>query len=338
MRTALILAGSGLGLLLVAPVVLLSIPFWSLRGLVLWYQRRSEPRPDAKINLMRFDPALGWRARAHRDAYLQIEGDDIYPFRTNGDGWPVSAPLQDADQLVVGDSFAFGYGAQAGEAFFELDRGPCVAAFGCPGYCMVQELLVLRELRPVLAGKQVVWLVYVENDIWDALRPHWQGYRKPFLQKVPGAPEWEIRSDHVSSRPWTASADPASMWPFSDLCTPGAFSERHYDACRYLLSEGARICRDGGATELVVVTVPNMNQLEVEGSERLRALSRDPGSFDPRYPHTRFEELCRTEKIRHVSGFEHFVAADYKEFERFHWNARGHRRMAELLASLLKGR
>ena len=336
LRLFLALPGALLGLLLVLPALVMAAPLWTVRGLVQAAQRWLEPQAMPKKDVMEFDPVLGWKGRPGLNAHLLIDGDDIYPIRTDEEGWPVTpAPrVEEAGLVVVGDSFAFGHGVRQGEAFFEVAPELRIKALGAPGYDMVQEFLIIREMGSRLRGKLVVWLVYVENDLTDSLRPHWLGYRKPFAQKPAGSEEWSIRSDHLSSRPWRASGPSTDWAQFAELCTPGPFAERHYSASAYLAAHGARVCREAGAEGLIIVTIPNVNQLEEEGSAFLRGLSPDPERFDVALPHRRFEELCAAAGISHVSGLDHFRARDYKRFERFHWNARGHQRAADLLEDL----
>lgn len=338
MRLFLSLVGSVVGLILILPAVVPALIFKGMRAFVLGFQAWSEPRVSPKSDLMRYDPVFGWRSKENLDAHLLIEGDDVFPVRTDAEGWPAPGKLEGSEVVVIGDSFASGYGARAGRTFFELASHLRVKPYGCPGYDMVQEFLILQQLGSGLRDKVVVWLLYVENDLPDALRPHWQGYRKPFAMKPAGAEDWAIHSSHLSPQPWTASALPRDMSPLADLCTPGPFADRHYSACGFLLREGARVCREAGARDLILVSVPNVNQLEGAGVQALRALSRDPTSFDPSYPDRRLEELCREQGIRFVPGGSHFQAADYKRFERFHWNPQGHRRMALLLSELVTPR
>jgi len=339
-RLTLALPAAVLALILVLPVVVLVTPFWVVRWGVLRFQDWQEPATTPKHRIMQFDPVLGWRARPELDTHVLAEGDDVYGVQTDKEGWPISpAPrVEDAGMIVVGDSFAFGHKARRGEAFFDMARELEIKALGAPGYDMVQECLILREMGARLRDKMVVWLLYVENDITDSLRPHWLGYRKPFVQKPAGAQDWSIASEHLSSERWTASGPSTDFSQFAHLCTPSPFADRHYSACAYLVTEGARICREAGAKNLTLVTIPNVNQLETTGKSFLKTLSPDPDTFDVRYPHQQFDRICSDVGVVHVSGLEHFRATDYKRFERFHWNARGHRRAAELLRQIEKRR
>src|SRR4029450_11318566 len=48
----------------------------------------------------------------------------------------------------------------------------------------------------------------------------------------------------------------------------------------------------------------------------------------------RIGESCRRHSVPMVAGKTHLSRIDYKRHEAFHWNERGHRRMAEVLGEL----
>lgn len=339
-RLLLTVPGALVGVALSLPALILALPFWLVRWAVCRFDKFRTPETTPKNELIQYDSVLGWKPKPGVRAHLLIEGDGVYAVGTDEEGWPLGGAnrLDDAELVVIGDSFAFGYGANPGERFIDFLQDVPTKAFGAPGFDMVQELRVLQELGPKLRGKLVVWLVYVENDIAESVRPHWLGYRKPFVKKPAGAEAWSLVHSHLSPEPWRASGEGRGLADFAELCTPGPYSERLYSACEHLVREGAASCRAAGAQGLVVVSVPNMNQLEREGAETLRGLSPDPSAFDVQYPHRRLEGICTAAGVRHVSGLEHFEATHYKRFERFHWNPLGHRQAAQLLRSIYRER
>jgi hypothetical protein len=322
---------AALGALLVAlPAFLLVLPVWLMAAAVHAYARRVEPPvagPATDEALMRFDPLLGWRPEGNLGTHYIVRRDDIYPIITDSEGWPGKVSLEECDVVVVGDSFATGYGARTGEAFWDLVSGFRIKPVGSAGYDLVQELELLRLLRDRLAGRLVIWLIYLENDIADSLRPSWRGYPKPFVRRSSQDDRWEIVAEHVREDPWRHSTLRPNMEAFAGLCTPGPFADLHYSACSAILSMGRDIIDEAHA-ELIVATVPNVNQLTPEGHRRLKGLADDARGFDPDYPDRRLAESCARLDIPFLAMKSFLEEADYKEFERFHWNPGGHRKVA----------
>jgi hypothetical protein len=64
---------------------------------------------------------------------------------------------------------------------------------------------------------------------------------------------------------------------------------------------------------------------------RLGTLSGSPGSCDENLPDRRLAASCQRHSVPFIAGKEYLSASDYKRIEGLHWNARGHRRMADVL-------
>lgn len=329
-RLVLALLAALAGLLLTVPVLLLGLPFWVMSAWVARFARLTEPRLAPRNELMQFDPVLGWKPRENLDAHYSIPRDDIYPIVTDAAGWPGRRRLEDSEIVVVGDSFAYGYGARAGESYAEVDPELTIKAVACPGYDLVQEMLLIRQLGDRLAGKLVLWFVYPENDLPDNLRPQWRQYRKPFVRRSPRTGAWEVVSEHLRPGRWRHSLERDNMTFLAQLCTPGPLADHCYSACAFLVEEAAELCRKVGAT-LVIFTIPNVNQLEASGRRRLATLSGDPGAFDAHYPDRRLAEICEKVGVAFIPGTTRLQAEDYKRFERFHWTPSGNRKVARLL-------
>jgi hypothetical protein len=321
------------GLILTLPVVLLGLPFWLMSWAVDLFARLTEPRVAARGELMRFDPVLGWKTRENLDEHYLVKRDDIYPIVTDSSGWPGRRTLKDSEIVVVGDSFAYGYGARKGESFAELDPELKIKAVACPGYDLVQELLLLRQLGDQLDGKLVVWFIYPENDLPDLLRPQVDGHRKPFVRKTPTTGEWEIVSGHLRPEPWRPSIERNNFRAFANICVFGPQSDRCYSACEFLLQEAADLCRRVGA-KLIVFTIPNVKQLDSAGRRYLGSQLEDPSRFDARYPDRRLSAVCEKLGVPFIPGMDHLKAVDYKRFEQFHWTPAGHRKVARLLREI----
>ena len=90
---------------------------------------------------------------------------------TDRDGWPGAGSLDDAKVVVIGDSFAFGYGVDTNRSFAALTPSLAVKAIAAPGYSMVQGVRLMEQLGERLRGKLVLWFIFLENDLQDNLAP-----------------------------------------------------------------------------------------------------------------------------------------------------------------------
>lgn len=322
-------------LILALPVILVGVLAYAVSAGVRALARMLEPRHVSWRDLMEFDPNLGWRPKPNLDAYYLVRKDDVHQIRTDSEGWPRVDPLGDEHAVVViGDSYAFGFGIDTGSSFADLTTSPRVKAIGANGYSMVQGLILMRQLASRLQGKLVIWFVYLENDLYDNVFPSVFGYRTPFVRQKNGAEEWELVTDHVTPEKWVTSAIiRPNMDILAELCTPTPFSRRIYSACRYLIDEASKVCRDAGA-ELLVMGIPNLNQLEDKGQKMLASRASQSDGFDVRYPENRIGEICREYGVPFVPGSSFLEPGDYKIWERWHWNERGHAKVAEIIRSL----
>lgn len=293
--------------------------------------RAIEPRFVSWTELITFDPALGWKPRPNLDAHYLAEGDDVFRMMTDRDGWAGGASLDDSDVVVIGDSFASGYGVDAGRSFADLAAGVRVKAVGAPGYSMVHGVLLMEQLARRLAGKLVIWFVYLENDLQDNLAPEMRRYRAPFVKPTrPGG--WEIVDRHLAPARWQCSnADVRRLFP--RLCVPGPLADRAYSAADYLISRAAATCQRVGAHP-VIVSIPHPMQLTPDGRARLVALSGRPDSCDPELPDRRLAQCCSRSGIAMIAASASLLRSDYKRREGIHWNRRGHRRVARIVEQL----
>lgn len=285
--------------------------------------------------LIEFDPDLGWRQKADLDRHYVVRKDDIFRIETDGMGWPRKDPLgKEHDVVVFGDSYASGFGIDIGSSFADLTDSPRIKAIGAPGYSMVQTYMLMRSLAPQLSGKLIVWFVYLENDLYDNLFPNIFEYRAPFVRNKNGSDNWEIVDHHISAERWESSARVRpNLDVLAELCTPSPLSDRVYAACEYLIGEANDVCKRAGA-QLVVMAIPNLNQLESEGRELMASTVSESEKFDAYYPDERMGEICAQHGVPFVAGSRDLDSGDYKRWERWHWNAKGHAKVADLLAEL----
>jgi hypothetical protein len=330
-RLALATAAALVCLVLLLPVFVVVGVLYLFVSSVRSLGRLLEPRFVPWTELMTFDPALGWKPRSNLDAHYLAARDDVFHVVTDKDGWPGTRSLDESAIVVIGDSFAFGYGVDSSRSYAELKGGsPPIKSLGAPGYSMVHGVLLIEQLAQRLAGKLVVWFVCLENDLDDNLAPGLWQYRSPFAKRTESG--WEIATRHITSTPWLCSQwGKTRLLPF--LCVPGPIPDRAYGAADYLVGRAAAMCQKVGA-HLVLLTIPDPTQLTPAGRAALAARSGQPALFDENVPDRRLAESCRRFGITMVAGKDHLSHREYKRIEGLHWNERGHGRISELLAHL----
>ncbi len=323
------------GMLLVAPVIALGLPFWAISILTRCLFPFCSPKVIRWPQLFEFDPTLGWKAKANLSCHCLEERDDVFHVITDADGWPGKAGLAESKLVVFGDSHAFGYGVDHKSSFLQLNPKLPLKAFGVPGYNQVQELLVMEQLSSQLKGKLVAWWIYTGNDLFDNLSPEMSGYRMPFVRQVNGGGNWEIVRSHLSPAKWTCSRTYGRSTPYPlDVAVHSetSLSERVYSACKYLIRKGRDICDQAGA-RLVVMTIPS--PLALSWSRIESAHSAHPGlkALHPDFPDLRIAEICKELRVPFVPLKEYLDIGDYKERDD-HWTESGHKRVVQVLWNL----
>jgi hypothetical protein len=313
---------------LLLPVFIIALGLCGFAWCVRSLGRRLEPQFVDWEGLIAFDPALGWKPLPNLDAWYLVERDDVYRTVTDGEGWPGRRPLEQSAIVAIGDSFAFGYGVDTHRSFADVNPRLPVKAVGAPGYSMVHGVRLMEQLGSRLAGKVVVWMIYLENDLQDSLAPELRRYRVPFVRETADG-GWEIVDSHVNPTRWRASLlDTKRLFPH--FCVPGPLADRAYAAADYLIERAHDACSRHSA-RLVVMTVPDPIQLSPDGVARLRVLSGKPDACDENLPDRRIAESCARHRVPMIIGKDHVTALDYKPTEGIHWNERGHRRTAQVL-------
>jgi hypothetical protein len=323
-----------IGLLVIAPVVVLGLPFWITAGvtrLIHGWLTALKRKAAPWQKLIEYSPDVGWKPRANLRTYAYA--DKPFHVTTDADGWRGSTTLRDSDVVVFGDSYAFGYGVSDDAYFADLSERVSVKAIGVNGYNMVQTLLWMRALAPQLKGKLVIWFVYHGNDLYENLQPNLGKYPMPFVRNAGGPETWEIVAEHVAEREWHGDLDRDYYRALAEICTPTtALSRRALAACDYLIREGRALC-DGAGSHLLIMSIPDITQISEPHMQRLAAVAPDPGYLNPRLPDQRLAEICARLDVAFVPLSEHLQVEDHKLHDA-HWNERGHRRVAELIEKL----
>lgn len=330
------LIGAVVGLALALPVFVLMSPFLGVSWLTRFLGRRFEPLALPWQRLIEFDPEFGWKPRANLRA--QHLADDGYWSTTDGQGWRGKTSLAESEIVVFGDSFAWGYGMDDEHVFCNLLTQPRIKPVGVNGYNMVQESLWMQRYASQLRGKLVVWLIYHGNDLYDNLSPDMQGYRTPFVRQLNGTGDWEIVATHLRPERWPIGGPHRRNGSYyheklAELCSPTYLAQRAYSACEFLLREGQELCRRNGAG-LAVVTIPDLTQFDPQ-VQFLRTRRPDLQSIDPDYPDRMIREMCGRLGLPFEACKQHMDASHFKADD-CHWNRKGHRQMADLLAAIYR--
>jgi hypothetical protein len=317
-------------------ILLLGLPVWVVGGSIrisAWLFRRLGPQAVPWQELMMFEPELGWRLQPDLD--VVASGDVLFHVTTDPEGWRGrDASLEQADVVVVGDSFAFGFGVDDRDFYAAKVTFP-VKAVAAPAYSMVHGLLMMERLGERLRGKLVVWFIYYGNDLYENLRPNVGIYRTPFVRQATGRDgeaEWEVVASHVRSDPWPVDVPRRYLQRLAELCSSGPLAERAFSASRHLIERAGEVTGSAGA-RLVVVGIPDFLQLTGAGVARLTSLLSKPGLIDPEAPDRALARICHEAEIPFVPLRRHVTRADYKADD-CHWTPAGHARVAQVLEEL----
>ena len=145
-----------------------------------------------------FDPELGW-APVPNAAAQQTSGNRTISVRHNSLGLRERELSDIAPDrfLFLGDSFTYGYDAEANERFSDLLQKALprygIVNAGVSGYGTDQQFLLMKRLWNEINPKYVVLMFCVDNDRDDNTSSYrYRKYHKPYFVRT-GDGEWQVR-------------------------------------------------------------------------------------------------------------------------------------------------
>ena len=145
-----------------------------------------------------FDPELGW-VPVPNAAAQQTSGNRTISVRHNSLGLRERELSDIAPDrfLFLGDSFTYGYDAEANERFSDLLQKALprygIVNAGVSGYGTDQQFLLMKRLWKEINPKYVVLTFCVDNDRDDNTSSYrYRKYHKPYFVRT-GDGEWRVR-------------------------------------------------------------------------------------------------------------------------------------------------
>jgi hypothetical protein len=275
------------------------------------------------------DAELGWRNRPHLEQALRNPDGGWYRFSTGAGGWRGAScfdPEAELRVLVLGDSFAVGAGVELEERFdrriARLEPNWSFVNLGVSGYGTDQQLLAAVPFQASLRPGDVVLLLTYGNDFFDILRRKMNGRAKPWFElhdgNLVGHPPQIGAREWLRDRSYLAARGFALLEPEAPVEGP---PQRAGDLWAALVLEAQRDM----AARRVRLAVAH-HGIGLFGDEVSRQHLR-----------AAVERVCAAETVRCLDLDPPLQSAPELAFlSDRHWNAEGHRRVAEALRVFLR--
>ena len=315
--------------------------------------------PAAALPWIRSD-AFGFRLAPGISTRMRGPEYDV-EIKTNSLGMRDDEPAEKHGPrvLLLGDSFAMGYGVERGQLFadrLEQQLEADVVNAGTGGYEIIQQTRVLAEYAPMLKPDLVVYALYLGNDL--AQNDEWElredGTLHNRVREYPTRQPDELKLlrliRNVVYGVRRGRSEKEGEWlpleGYLGLCERnlGDEARKDYEAAEALLRSLADQCRRLGAP-LFVVMLPYRSMVESEALENLQRKIPDlVGRYDLSRPAAELGVRLRRADIDYVDTTP-FLREQQRRGDRTlffpidgHLTAAGHDAVTIFLAPLLRER
>ena len=321
-----------ISLSILLPLLVLTVPFWIYKGVYVLTYSLFKPNTVSWSEILQYDAELGWKPKPNLNAiYVDVSGDEC-SLVTDDSGWVGKTSMNESDIMVIGDSFAMGYGSYFKKSFIEQTRKAKIKAFAAPGYNMVQQFLLLKKYGHQFRGKRVAWFICFENDLYDNIFPHHhRHYKNPCIVYDRNRDEWKIMTEHIKQNQENVFSNTRKYQKFyAKISIKNDFSDKIYSGARYVINEAKQIA-DEFDLELYILGIPFVSQLSEKMSQKdFQSKLSDGEQFNTNYMHDQFSEICEENNINFIQLRRHLTTSDYKLYDT-HWNTMGNRKVAHIL-------
>ena len=279
------------------------------------------------------DPLLGWHHRPGQHGFFEI-GDLRTEVRINSRGlrdreYPHQRVAGQRRILVVGDSFAWGFGVEQDEAFSERMEasltGVEVINAGVSGFSTDQELLWLRSEGVKYRPDLVILLLAGNDEEMNRRRAAFLVYSKPYFVLD--------ENGHLELRGVPVPLPPALRRLAYLACTRSALvnfvTGRSARVLRRLRARGESRAGAGGKRQPFELTVALIDEMRrVAEGAGARFMIGATGMYWPLETHTRFDQLTAALERRGIELID--VEADGFDPQHMrlpgdgHWSPDGH--------------
>jgi hypothetical protein len=322
-------------IILTIPIFIITLPFWFVKATMWIFTRIFTPKAGEWSDILEYDETVGWKPKPNVNTYYRDLSEQHCHIITGPDGWPGTNTFEDADVIVFGDSFAYGFGIDYDKSYARQLKEPRIKPIGAPGYNMAQAVLLMEQYKEKLRGKVIVWFICLENDLYDNIKPYNSSYNRiPYVCRRNGSDSWGIVRDHIDRGHWFVPNRRREYFAaFAQFCTQSPLANYAYTAAEYLIKEGQKIARSVNA-HLVVFTIPQREQLNEAGIRRLISyLPKNNNNFNPDYPDARLNTICNTLNVPFIAGKSFLESSDYLALDP-HWNLKGNKKVAQNISDI----
>lgn len=266
-------------------------------------------------------------------------------------------PKQGTRILLLGDSFAFGYGCERDETFaalLEKRLGVEIINAAVGGYEIIHQVRWYQKKGGDYGADLVVYALYLGNDLsrnnrWEIAE---DGSLISLTSKFPLRPKRGLKLlamiDNLRYRLQLREGDVKEWTPYSDyleMCRKegGALQREQYASVESLLSDLNRHVQDRGA-KLFVVVIPYKTMVDSQAQNRFKAqIELFDAIYDLDRPAREIERILGKHQIPFISLIEplkrHYAepqATPLYFFSDGHLNAAGHRFVTDQLFPILR--